>query len=571
MVIAATVAAVSGATVWGLLSRRGAPPVRYSLMVADAGFNTVSYSAISPDSKWIAYSPNRHSGPFPLLLRPLDGFETREVASSVSTGFNPFFSADGRYLAFANGTVLFRVPVTGGTPERLATMLPGVIDGAWGDDNTILLSGNFRADNVVRRALTRLRPDGSFDAISRPAAGEAHQDVHILPGSKTVMFTVATAKSWAIAVAPLPVGGTPRVILDNARRPRYAAGRLLFERASSGDLMAVPFDPDRVSLLGEPARIASVAHVIDSPAFDVSRDGTLIYSGPDDTTAQAGFTAVLVDRSGREATAVAQMGSWSEPRVSPDGRTLILRDIASPSCQLWSVDLQRGTRTRVSFDGDNHNPVWRADGQLTWGSEVEANRTIVLGRIDRPTVSITRLAPGDYERVPESWAPTGELLAFTEIHPERGQDVWLLDTKSGATRPFANSSYKENQARFSRDGRWLAYVSNESGRDEVYLQPVDGDGGRAQVSVDGGNSPLWSPDGKELFYVEKASQLMGVGIDFRLPRPEIGRPQRILQGRYVWDRSGNYDITPDGQRFVFIRRTDESDPSATLRVLINWF
>jgi dipeptidyl aminopeptidase/acylaminoacyl peptidase len=466
---------------------------------------------------------------------------------------------------------MFRVPVSGGTPERLGIVLGGVTDGAWGDDNTILLSANFRYENLIRRGLTRLLPNGSFEAITRPATGESHQDVHILPGSRTAMFTVATPRSWVIAAAPLPAGGTPQVVLEDARRPRYAAGQLFFQRASSGDLMAVPFDADQLIVTGAPTRIAAVALVVDSPGFDVSNDGTMIYSGPNDTVAQAGFTAVVVDRSGKELTAVAQMGSWAEPRVSPDGRTLILRDIVSPNCLLWSVDLRRGTRTRISFDGDNHNPVWRPDGQLTWSSAVDGNRGIVMGRVDRPTVSITQLAPSEYERVPDSWSPTGALLAFTEIHPEKGQDLWLLDLKSGTARAVANSSYKENQARFSRDGRWLAYVSDESGRDEVYVQPVDGNGARLQVSVDGGSSPLWSPNGNDLYYVEKASQLARVSIDLRASPPDIGRPQKILEGRYVWDRYGNYDITPDGQGFVFIRRTDDSDPPATLRVLINWF
>jgi dipeptidyl aminopeptidase/acylaminoacyl peptidase len=357
--------------------------------------------------------------------------------------------------------------------------------------------------------------------------------------------------------------------MPDARQPRYAQGRLLFQRASSGDLMSIAFDPGRLITSGDPTRIATVARVVDSPAFDVSRDGTIIYSGPTDTTAEAGFTAVAVNRAGTEVVAVAQKGSWAEPRVSPDGRTLILRDIISPDCVLWAVDLQRGTRTRVNFDGDNHNPIWRPDGQLTWGSAIAGVRSIVTGRVDRPTVSVTRLAPAGNERVPESWSPDGELLAFTEIHPEKGQDVWLFDARSAAARPFANSAYKENQARFSRDGRWLAYVSNESGRDEVYLQPVDGDGARVQVSIDGGFSPLWAPNGKELFFVQQNS-LMQVAIDWRGPGPDITRPQKLLDGHYVWDRFGNFDITPDGQRFVFVRRTDDSDPAATLRVLINW-
>ena len=316
-------------------------------------------------------------------------------------------------------------------------------------------------------------------------------------------------------------------------------------------------------------RIANAAFVADAPAFDVSRDGTIIYSAPNDTAVPAGFTAVLVDRAGRETTVVAQKAAWSEPRVSPDGRTLVLRDITTPNCVLWSVDLQRGIRTRVSFEADNHNPVWRPDGQLTWGAAVEGVRGIVLGRVDRASVSVTDLARGEFERVPDSWTRDGRVLAFTEVHPERGQDIWMFDSTSGEARPFVSSNYREQQPRFSPDGHWLAYMSNASGRPEVYVQRVAENGARLQVSVEGGHSPVWSPDGKELFYVEQ-NALMQVTIDLTRAQPDISPPRKLFDGGYVWERLGNFDVTPDGRSFVFIRRTDDSDPAATLRVLINW-
>jgi serine/threonine-protein kinase len=171
--------------------------------------------------------------------------------------------------------------------------------------------------------------------------------------------------------------------------------------------------------------------------------------------------------------------------------------------------------------------------------------------------------------VPESWSPDRKRLAFTETHPVIGRDIWLLSVDTGETRPFANSEFKEDEARFSPDGRWLAYVSNESGRDEVYIQPVDGDGARVEASVNGGHSPVWAPDGKELFYVENTS-LMSVGIDLRQARPEVSRPRKVLDRPYVWERIGDFDITPNGTRFVFVRRGAEFSPPATLRVLVNW-
>jgi Tol biopolymer transport system component len=218
------------------------------------------------------------------------------------------------------------------------------------------------------------------------------------------------------------------------------------------------------------------------------------------------------------------------------------------------------------LEGDNHNPVWRSDGQLTWTAL--DSRSMRMAQIDRPS-RIAALPPSPNERMPESWSRDGEHLAFTEIHPQTGRDIFILSVKSGAIRPFANSNFTEQDARFSPDGRWLAYSADESGRGEVYMAPVDAEGGRMQISVNGGHSPLWSPDGRELFYVEGAA-LMTVAIDLRPAKPDVSRPRKLLEGRYVWERNGNFDITPDGKRFVFVRRTEDSDPPATLRVLLNW-
>ena len=567
--IAAASVALTALLGWMLLSGPSEPRRRYSFTIPNAGFNTVSLTAISPDGRSIAYSPNRHAAPFRLFVRTLDGFDEREVASARGTGFNPFFSADGRWLAYFGTGTLYRVPLTSGSAERLGTIPPGNPTGAWGDDGTIVVSAPVRIDNVQKIALARLLPGGTLAALTNPGAGEDHQQPDILPGSKTVLFTLATAKVASVAAVPLS-GGEPRIILGDARRPKYAAsGHLIFQRPSSGDLMSVRFDPSKLAISGEPTRIAGAAYLTGAAAFDVSRDGTIIYSGPADATGETGFTAVMVDRFGAQPTVIAEQGSgsWAEPRISPDGRSLVVRSVVSPNCDLWSVDLQRGTTTRVTFEGDNHNPVWRSDGQLTWGGDLDGRRGIRIGRADRPGRPLA-LAEAGNERVPESWSSDRTRLAFTESHPVSGQDIWLLSVDSGQARPFANSPFKEDQARFSPDGRWLAYVSNESGRDEVYVQPADADGARVQISINGGHSPLWAPGGRELFFVERVS-MMSVSLDLRSSRPDAGRPRKLFEGPYVWDRIGNFDITPDGARFVLVRRGAESTPPATLRVLLN--
>jgi hypothetical protein len=402
--------------------------------------------------------------------------------------------------------------------------------------------------------------------MTNPGASEAHLDPEVLPGNRTVLFSLALPQSFSIAAMPF-TGGTARILISDARTARYSGtGHLVYQRASTGDLMAVRFDPSRVETSGEPVRIGSAALVIESAALDVAQDGTVIYSGAGDTAEQTGFTITYVDRSGAEAALLAEPGSWAEPRMSPDGRTLLVREIVSPDCHLWTIDLARGTRTRATFSGDNHFPSWRGNGQLTWGGQTVGIRGIRMARADRPA-QVTEIAASANNRVPGSWSSDGNRLALTETHPSTGSDIWLFSIESNTARPLVATAFKEAEPQVSPDGKWIAYVSNDSGRDEIYVQPADGDGGRQQISSGGGHSPVWSPKGGELFYVE-GSQLMAVDLDLGRTPSRISRPRKLFTGPYVWQRIGNYSITPDGRRFVFIRRGQGGAQSATLRVLL---
>lgn len=569
-VVALAAGAALGAAVaamWILANRvLDAPSVR-SFTIPGAGFNTVSQTAISPDGKWIAYSPAVDSGPFRLYVRALDSFDEREVAVG-STQLNPFFSPDSKWVAYFNENTLQKVLLAGGTPQRIATVSPGISAGVWGRDGFIVLSANLNLQGVLRRPLARVPADGGELALLlRPGEEESYLAPTILPDGRTVLATLVTPRTWSIVAVSIE-GGERRVVLTDARTARFSpSGHLLFQRPSSGDLMAVRFDPTRLETLGDPVRLTAVAQVAESVAFSAADDGTLIYSGPSDTVEDSGFTIVSVDRTGAIAPVLSEPGSYSQPRASSNGRFLLYRVIGVPNCNVWMLDIIRGTRTRVTFDGDNHDPVWHPDGRAMWSSVLAAGRVMRIARVDR-AVEPVAIAETSHQRMPHAWSRDGSKLLFVEINPVTGRDLWLLPT-AGDARPIAASKFDEDQGAFSPDGRWIAYVSNESGRDEVYIQPIEGDGGRVPISVNGGTGPLWSPDGRELFYAERA-QLMGVDIDVRGATPEVSRPRKLLEGPFVWDRVDNYDISPDGKRFFFIRRAAGPTFSATLRVVLNW-
>jgi Tol biopolymer transport system component len=560
--LAAAIAAGLGAlAAWW---QRPQPPTgpRYSFTITGAGFNTVSRAAISHDGRWIAYAPNLSAAPFKLMIRSLESFGTRELASSADTNFNPFFSPDDLWVAYFAGDTLFKVPVTGGTPQRIATLNLTPSSGAWTADGTVVLS------NLARRALSRLPPaGGALTALTTVAPGETHLDPAVTPDGRTVLFTIARAQAVSIAAIPIDGSAPPRVIVGDGRTPQYSAtGHLLYQR-STGELMAVRFDPVRAEVAGEAVQIATPATLANRGAFAAGGHDTLIFTETGDAAEETDFTLVTVDRKGQEQTVLATHGLWASPRWSPDGNTLAFRLIANPNCEIWALDVARGTRARVTFAGDNHDPVYARDGRLSWGSLSSSVRQLQVGRPDRPS-DIAAVAPGQHERLPESWSPDGSRLIFVENHPASGGDLWVYSAATGEARPLVATPFNERHAAFSPDGAWVAYTSDESGRDEVYLLRADGSGGRMPVSANGGSGPLWSTDGRELFFQE-GTTLMGVAIDLRAAPPSFGAAHAVVRGPYVWERPDNYDLSPDGQRFVFVKRSG-ADAEATLRVILNW-
>jgi eukaryotic-like serine/threonine-protein kinase len=356
--------------------------------------------------------------------------------------------------------------------------------------------------------------------------------------------------------------------MADAQSPRYAAsGHLLFQRASSDELMSVRFDAARLAATGPPVRLASVARTFDGgAAYAIARDGTLIYSQPGEVADQVGYTLVAVDRSGTESVLLEEWGGYAQPRISPDGRLLLYRRIATAGCQLWTLDLVRGTRTRVTVEGDNHDPVWHPGGrEISWARAVSTGSRIEQAPVDRSDAP-TSLVTSRLSLSPYSWSPDGLTLVYVQSGEATASDIWILDRRDGQQRPFAATRFADDQPAFSRNGGWLAWISDESGRNEVYVQRATGDGGRLQISVGGGHSPVWSPDGRELYYVE-GQRLMSVGVRLE-GTPEVARPMPIVEGSYAWERPGNYDVLPDG-RFVFIKRHGAIGGTAVLRVVVN--
>jgi Tol biopolymer transport system component len=237
--------------------------------------------------------------------------------------------------------------------------------------------------------------------------------------------------------------------------------------------------------------------------------------------------------------------------------------------QVWLIDLSRETLTRLTFEGENSNPSWTPDGKrITFQSD----DTNLFWQLADGSGGRERLTTSEYIKRADSWSPDGQLLAFTQIDPSTGRDIWVLRLSDRKSQPFLRTPSNESAPRFSADGRWLVYISDESGRYEVYVQPYPGPGGKWQISTEGGTEPLWNRNGRELFY-RSGNKMMVVEITTQ-PSFAFGSPRMLFEREQYMPAVGpysypfpNYDVSPDGQRFLMI--TKESKPQ--INVVLNWF
>ena len=534
--------------------------------------------AISPDGREIVGYDTKPGAPS-LLRRSMDGFEVRPIPDT-SSSFNPFFSRDGRMLGFIRNTQVC-VAALDGSNQRCLGEARGFASGTFAPDGSIVYSTLANGADTVP-GLWRV-PSSGGDPVRvtqvDPAKGEReHGYPHVLPDGAHVIYTVFADAQRSLAIAPL-AGGPSRTLLGKAMRGYYVpTGHLLYWDEAQGQLDAIAFDLEHLEVVGRPIELGidmSLTH--DSvPGYDLSDDGTLVYSfggmfGED-------FTVERTDRRGEGTTILAEPGSWSQPRVAPDGKSVLLRRAAQPDCTLWSLDLERGSLSRLGLQGDVHSPLWMSDGERIVAS-VEPPR----GTQGRQMYELladgdgapTLIAKPDFAAVARSVSPDGRYVAFARDTQEEHNDIFILDRRSGVVEPFLISDYDEDFPAFSPDGTLVAYSADDSGRREIYVRsfngvgPGLGAGAKYAISNQGGQGPVWSRDGRELFYAH-GDRMMQVRIE-RSPRFKASVPQALFENPgFVWERTGNYDVLPDGSGFVMVRRGADTPSTRTVRVVFGF-
>jgi eukaryotic-like serine/threonine-protein kinase len=566
---------------WGLgLARRQAPPaqlVRLSIPLAQDGplVSTLnprggSSVALSRDGRRLVYRSKRN-GESVLVLRAIDRIE-ETVLRGTEGAFGPFFSPDGNWVAYFTESELRKVPLDGGASVTICATPPVGRGGSWADDDTIYFAPDFTS-GIQRVAADGGRPQAV--TTPDPAAKESnHLYPEALPGGGALLFTVwkggafDAASTWALSLRT----GKRTLLLERAAEARYTSeGYLVFARA--GTLLAVPFDAVTLTILGPAAPLvegvwsdsaSGTAH------YAVSRTGSLVYAPGLYTEARRRIA--WVDRRGRLDFLPLQPGFYGDPKLSPDGRRLavqLLNDI-------WVYDFAGGTLTRATFRGVNQAPVWTPDGRRIAFSSSQDVARAALYWVD-PAGGEPEILSRDGEvQFPSSWSPDGTLLAYAEIKQqddtETGFDIWLLRGGAPWTRQvLIRTPFKEDQPMFSPDGRALAWVSNETGRSQVYVRPYPG-AGRTMVSTDGGTEPIWSRAGTELYY-RNGRRFFSIPIRTSGPLT-VGRPSALFEGDFaagsITPGIPAFDAAPDGQRFIVVTSTSDAESPTRLDVVLNW-
>jgi Tol biopolymer transport system component len=533
--------------------RQRGTPLSQFVIVPEKGFSLDrgTQQAISPDGRQLVFAGSSPGGTSSLWLRPLDSV-TASPLVGTDDGTQPFWSPDSGSIAFFAHGKLEKMDLSGGPAQSLAeASFP--LGGTWGRNGVIVFAP--RVGHLYQV------PAGGGEATPVTHSGFAQTFPCFLPDGRHFLFMDGSPRSGdrRIYVGSLDSQETKPVL--QADWAIYAPpGYLLFLREST--LMTQRFDVAHLSTSDDPSAIAE--HV---GSFSVSGNGTLVY-----TPSLAGLThLVWVDRAGRLISEAAPPGDYSNMQLSPDGKHVAFDGTESGKMDVWLRDLEHGIQSRLTIQGASNVAQWSPDGvSLVFASfnnggidlsERPSNMSApegVLLKLSAPPI----LFPSD-------WSSDGRYLAYYRTDSNSSIQLWILPM-FGDRKPFplVHAEFNESQGQFSPDGRWMAYVSDESGAPEIYVTSFPTPGGIRQISTAGGSQPRWRRDGKELFYVALDRNMMAVTVNtggtFEADAPralfETGLPPTpIRQG---------YSVSPDGQRFLLAVPVEAASPGMTL--VQNW-
>jgi Tol biopolymer transport system component len=516
--------------------------------------------AISRDGQTIAYAAGRTAATSQLYLRTLNDFAPRPVPGSSGAQY-PFFSPDDRSIAFFAGGKLQRAPVTGGAATVIASAA-AAWGGAWNDDDRIVYVPSFTA------GLWRVSASGGTpEQLTKPdgaEAGYAHVFPHRLNSKGDVLFSF-----WgrAFHMAVLPAGAAMWRFATPDKRTfdvgLYAESGHLLTNDGAGGVRAAAWSPAATEVVHPDTVVfenVNWAAGNEVQWLAVAANGTAVYA-PGNASRRH---LVWVDRQGNVTQMTGAVSQIVSATVSHNGRRVAYSGYDGA---LWLADLTTGGRTRILSDQTIGTSSWLpGDDRIVFSSNVSGDWEIYTVGTNGPG-DVKPLVKKPFTQHPHDVTPDGTVV-YMERHPVTGSDLWTV-TPDGKTSPLVVTPFNETSARVSSDGRYVAYVSDESGRTEVYALPMSGKGERVAVSIEGGTGPVWSRDGRELFY-RAGDDLMSVQVSLT-PNLVVGERHRLLDlSAYDPGYFHEFDVSADGQRFLLIRTEADARPTR-LNVVLNWF
>ena len=512
--------------------------------------------ALSPDGSKLAFGVKAADGQVRLAVRALDQAQPTILAGTDGARL-PFFSPDGKWIGFAAGGKLKKISIDGGAATALCDA-PNFRGAAWTEDGFIIAALD------TRGPLVRITETGGFfkpiTELDKKTGEATHRWPQVLPGGKTILFTSHTTtgnyEDATIAAQSLTTGQRS-VLWKGGSYGRYVpSGHLLFVHA--GSVFAAPMDLKRLKLTGDPSPVveAVASNAVSGGAgFDFARNGAFVFQGGEPTQHESIY---WISNSAAPQLVATIPGAFTL-RTAPDGQRFALSISEGSSRDVWIYDSKRETKTRLTFDGVSDSPVWAPDGayivfteQHGDTHEIRCVRADGVGERTRLFSSASSILLG-------SFSPDGKHFAFTLTAGGTGTDIWTMPIeqlptgglKAGAAALFLQTPFNEVQPEFSPDGRWIAYMTDETGRQEVYVQAFPGPGGRWQISS-GGHFPLWSRNGRELFYISQ-DRLMVVSYRsdhgaFVAEKPRLWKEDFVNPSVYR-----RFDLAPDGKRFAELK------------------
>ena len=529
---------------------------------------------LSRDGRWLAFIASA-DGKNVIWVRLLSGGLAQPLAGTEGATF-PFWSHDGRYIGFFAGGKLKKISSAGGPPQAVCDVGSQARGGTWNADGTIVFAP------TARDPLNRVSAAGGIATpITRldEKAGEyTHRFPWFLPDGRHFLYVALSFSGGLdrnkIFAGSLDGNEKKLVVLANSPVMYAPSGHILFVRDRT--LMAQPFDAKRLQVVGDAQPIAGDVQYFSntsSATFAVSDGGVLAYH----TGAGSLSHLVWVDRSGRDAGTVNVSGDLTAPRLSHRGDRIVysMGDPQGAGTDLWILDIARNVPTRFTFEpGDHSWPAWSPDdSRIAYSAEQKQGFRNIVTKLSSGAAAAQILYSSPALNFVTDWSRDGRYILFQQVDPKSrtGFDIWALDVEKKTATPVLQTPFTENAAAFSPDGKWITYLSDESGQKQVYVQPFPGPGGKWQISINGGSSPQWGDDGKELYFQSADAKMCVVSVEtapsFRVSSPTVLFPLHSVAAFAAGNRQ--WHVTGAGQRFLVNEPLHEEGP-APITIVTNW-